>query len=256
MSLEIYGSNPSYVYQQVSEEGSAAEDAASFNADFDTFVTLLTAQLQYQDPLEPMETSEFTNQLVAYSEVEQAIATNDHLEKLIAIEGANASATAVSYIGKEVLTLGSTVEMTDGSASWDYSLEADAPEVKITVYDSSGDEVYTETAEGESGTNTFEWDGKDNDGNALDEGSYTLGIEAYDEDSLEVAYSVMVAGVVDGVDFSSTTPIITIGDTAFLASDILQVRENESDEESETETDTDTTDTSNDTTDDETQSSS
>lgn len=225
MALEIYGSNPAYVYQQISAEATADQDATAFNADFNTFITLLTTQLQHQDPTAPMESSDFTNQLVQYAEVEQAIATNTHLEKLIAIEGANAAATAVNYIGKEVLTLGTTTSLADDKATWDYTLESDAPETTITVYNSDGLEVYSSTVEAEAGSNTFEWDGENEEGVKQPEGLYYVEIEPLDEDSLEVAASIMVAGIVTGVDFSSTTPIVTIGDTAFVASDILQVRE-------------------------------
>lgn len=225
MALEIYGSNPAYVYQQISAEAKADDDATSFNADFDTFIALLTTQLQHQDPTAPMDSADFTNQLVQYAEVEQAIATNSHLEKLIAIEGANAAATAVNYIGKEVLILGTTTSLADDKATWDYTLESDAPDTTITVYNSDGLEMYSTTVEADSGSNTFEWDGENENGVKQPEGLYYVEIEPLDEDSLEVAASIMVAGIVTGVDFSSTTPIVTIGDTAFVASDILQVRE-------------------------------
>lgn len=225
MALEIYGSNPAYVYQQISAEATADDDATSFNADFDTFIALLTTQLQHQDPTAPMDSADFTNQLVQYAEVEQAIATNSHLEKLIAIEGANAAATAVNYIGKEVLILGTTTSLADDKATWDYTLESDAPDTTITVYNSDGLEMYSTTVEADSGSNTFEWDGENENGVKQPEGLYYVEIEPLDEDSLEVAASIMVAGIVTGVDFSSTTPIVTIGDTAFVASDILQVRE-------------------------------
>ncbi|MDF1686274.1 MAG: flagellar hook assembly protein FlgD [Parvibaculaceae bacterium] len=247
MALEIYGSNPAYVYQQVSTEATADEDATAFNADFNTFVALLTTQLQHQDPTSPMESAEFTNQLVQYAEVEQAIATNDHLEKLIAIEGANSAATAVNYIGKEVLTLGSTTSLVDDQATWDYSLETDAPETSITVYNSDGVEVYSTKVEAEAGSNTFEWDGENEDGVKQADGLYHIEIEPLDEDGLEVASSIMVAGIVTGVDFSSTTPIVTIGDTAFVASDILQVREQTTvSDEDDTSDDTDSTDSEDD----------
>ena len=225
MALEIYGSNPAYVYQQISAEAKADKDTTAFNADFNTFITLLTTQLQHQDPTAPMKSADFTNQLVQYAEVEQAIATNTHLEKLIAIEGANAAATAVNYIGKEVLTLGTTTSLADDKATWDYTLESEAPETTITVYNSDGLEVYSTTVEADAGSNTFDWDGKNENGVKQPEGLYYIELEPLDEDSLEVAASIMVAGIVTGVDFSSTTPIVTIGDTAFVASDILQVRE-------------------------------
>ncbi|HZZ11369.1 MAG TPA: flagellar hook capping FlgD N-terminal domain-containing protein, partial [Paraburkholderia sp.] len=69
---------------------------------FDTFLTLLTTQLQNQDPLSPMDSTQFTQQLVAFSGVEQQINTNNNLQSLIALNQSQQAASAVSYIGHSV----------------------------------------------------------------------------------------------------------------------------------------------------------
>ena len=85
-----------------SRSNNAQQSRVSFGDDFDDFLTLLTTQLQNQDPLEPTDTTEFTNQLVLFAGVEQDISQNDNLEQLIGLESANQAVGALNYIGNEV----------------------------------------------------------------------------------------------------------------------------------------------------------
>ncbi|MEO0962032.1 MAG: flagellar hook capping FlgD N-terminal domain-containing protein, partial [Pseudomonadota bacterium] len=106
-----------------SSQGAAASASSKLNTDFDTFLTLLTTQLKNQDPLEPLDSSEFTNQLVQFSSVEQNIATNQNLEQLLNLTFANFATDAVGYIGKEVVAESPTAILTNGTANWDYELD-------------------------------------------------------------------------------------------------------------------------------------
>ena len=107
--------------------GSSTSFATSSLAEnFDTFLTLLTVQLQNQDPLDPLDTNEFTSQLVQFTAVEQAIATNNNLESLIGLTELSHAATRISYLGKEVEAPGSTSYLTDGKAEWSYVLDDEA----------------------------------------------------------------------------------------------------------------------------------
>jgi len=112
MSVDISGITG---YAQ-SNTGSDNSSRQTLSADMNTFLTLLTTQLKYQDPLDPMDTAEFTNQLVQYSSVEQAIQTNEKLDSLLSMNVANLGAQAVSYIGKTVQVLGDVMPLEGGKA--------------------------------------------------------------------------------------------------------------------------------------------
>ena len=145
------------------QSGQAKTNASSqtLSADMNTFLTLLTTQLKYQDPLDPMDTAEFTNQLVQYSSVEQAIQTNTKLDNLLSLTISNLGAQAVSYIGKTAQVLGDVMPLEGGKAKAAYTLSKDVSSVTITVKDMNGKVVYSETGETTSGTHEFTWDGKD-----------------------------------------------------------------------------------------------
>src|SRR5215831_6422021 len=143
--------------------GSAAQDAQkSLSANFDTFLTLLTTQLKNQDPLSPMDSNQFTQQLVQFSQVEQQIHSNQNLESLISLTKANSATTAVSYLGKSLTLTDGTAPLMNGEAKWAYSLDNDASTTKLVVTDATGKIVYAGTGETTSGMHAFTWDGKDN----------------------------------------------------------------------------------------------
>ena len=199
------------------------------SADMNTFLQLLTTQLQYQDPLDPMDTAEFTNQLVQYSSVEQAIQTNSKLDTLLQLNVSNLGAQAVSYIGKTVQVLGDVMPLENGKAKAAYTLDKDVQSVTITVKDMSGNVVYSETGETSSGTHEFTWDGKDSNGNQLPDGAYQIVVGtkvASGETSANVTTTVF--GRVTGIASDSSNVYVGLGDavTATLG-DILTIREDD-----------------------------
>lgn len=158
-----------------SNSATTASSSSTLSADMNTFLTLLTTQLKYQDPLDPMDTAEFTNQLVQYSNVEQSIQMNEKLNNLLSLGVANLGAQAVSYIGKTAQVLGDVMPLQDGKAKATYTLNKDVQSVSILVKDMNGKVVYTASGEGTAaGTHEFAWDGKDADGNRLEDGAYQI----------------------------------------------------------------------------------
>ena len=131
------------------QSGTSTTNSASqtLSADMNTFLTLLTTQLKYQDPLDPMDTAEFTNQLVQYSSVEQAIQTNTKLDTLLNMSMSNLGAQAVSYIGKVAQVLGDVMPMEGGHAKATYTLDKNVSSAVITIKDMSGKIVYSEHVE-------------------------------------------------------------------------------------------------------------
>lgn len=207
---------------------SSATNTASQNlsADMNTFLTLLTTQLKYQDPLDPMDTAEFTNQLVQYSSVEQAIQTNSKLDSLLSMSTANLGAQAVSYIGKVAQVLGNVMPLESGKAKATYTLDKNVQSTTIVVKDMNGKIVYSEQGKVTSGTHEFTWDGKDANGNQLADGAYKIEVSTKVA-SGETAASVVttVFGRVTGVASDSSGVYVGLGDavTAGLG-DILTVR--------------------------------
>lgn len=200
---------------------------------FDTFLTLLTTQLQNQDPLSPMDSNEFTKQLVQFSEVEQSIATNTNLEQMLGLLGASNAANTVALIGKEVTFAGGTNSLVGGKAKWNYSLADDAKEVSLTIEDESGKLVYVGTGETEAGSHEFNWDGKDNSGSPLQDGIYTLTVTAKNIDNTSIETEVLSLGQVTGVQSGAEEAELLIGDASIPASLMLRVNEITSEEQTE-----------------------
>ncbi|MGV8831271.1 MAG: flagellar hook assembly protein FlgD [Devosia sp.] len=192
---------------------------------FDTFLSILTTQLKNQNPLDPLDTNAFTQQLVQFSGVEQQLKTNDFLETLMLAGQNTAKSDAVSYIGKEVTSSGKTGELTDSEAVfWAYSADANAANATVTIKDANGQVVYTETGPLASGPGTFRWDGIGSDGNLKPNGVYSVDIKGADANGKAVGISTASIGVVTAVDFTGNVPILTIGSRRVAITDVTDVR--------------------------------
>lgn len=205
-----------------SQAGTAAK---SLSENFDTFLQLLTAQLKNQDPLEPMDSSEFTQQLVQYSSVEQGIHTNKNLESLIALQGYGIMGNAVSYIGREVTAETAEAALVDGQASWTYTLPVAANAVSLTVKDSSGKTIYAGTGPKTAGDNTVTWDGKTSSGADAPPGIYTLSVKALDANENELTTSIKAKGRVSSIETVDGEVMLTVGGVRIRLSDVMAVRE-------------------------------
>jgi flagellar basal-body rod modification protein FlgD len=188
---------------------SSAQQELSGN--FDTFLKLLTTQLQNQDPMSPMDSNQFTQQLVEFSQVEQQIGTNTNLQSLISLNQAQANTSAMNYLGKSVVLTNGEQALSGGAANWTYGLNNDATSTTLTVTNASGKVVYSGKGETASGTHAFTWNGQDNNGNQLADGTYTLSATSVASDGSAVTTSVASKGVVSGIDTSGTSPQLVIG---------------------------------------------
>lgn len=209
-----------------SNSSSSSPDAAmqQLSGNMNTFLKLLTTQLQNQDPLNPMDSTQFTQQLVEYSQVEQQINTNSNLQNLISLQQSGASAAAVNYLGKDVTITNGNAALTNGEATWNYTLGTAAANTTLTVTNSSGQEVYTGSGSTASGNNTFTWNGQDNNGNQLPDGTYTLAVTATDSGGAAVTSSVSSTGTVSEINLSGTTPQLMIGNMAVPLSQVSLIQ--------------------------------
>ena len=190
---------------------SAASAQNQLSSNFDTFLQLLTTQLQNQDPLSPMDSNQFTQQLVEFSQVEQQIDSNKNLETLISLSQNQANNYAVSYLGKTLTLTDGTAALQSGQANWAYSIGNDAANTTLTVSNSNGKVVYSGAGETAVGMHAFTWNGQDNQGNALPPGPYTLKVTATAADGTSIATSVASQGTVSEVDLSGSQPMLMIG---------------------------------------------
>jgi flagellar basal-body rod modification protein FlgD len=206
-----------------SSSSSGTDAMQQLSGNFDTFLQLLTTQLQNQDPTSPMDTNQFTQQLVEYSQVEQQIDTNTNLNTLITQGTSQSGAYATSYLGKTVTVSGGKGALTNGEANWSYNLGAAAASTVLTVTNASGQTVYTGAGGTAQGANSFSWNGKDNNGNQLPDGTYTLNVAASDTGGTAITSTVTSSGQVSEVDMSSGSPQLVIGAMEVALSSISNV---------------------------------
>ena len=199
----------SFVPPPTATTGNASQSAATLSSNFDTFLTILTAQIQNQDSLEPMDSTQFTQQLVQFSQVEQQIRTNEQLEGLVGQYQTASAGAALSYLGKDAIIEADETYLAGGSANWAYRLPASADAMTIKVKDASGRVVYqTTSAARTSGEHLFSWDGTKSDGTTATDGVYQISIEATGQDGAKITPTISVRETIMGVDFTGTSPVV------------------------------------------------
>jgi flagellar basal-body rod modification protein FlgD len=209
--------------RQSGETATAGDQLAD---NFDTFLTLLTEQLQNQDPLDPMDSQQFVQQLTQFSSVEQLINSNQSLETLLALQSANARMSATDFIGRDVTVSSNQAPLQDGQAEWTYALPRQAATNEIMISDSSGRVVATfQNQETGQGAQVFAWNGRDQGGNQLPAGLYTLEAVAKDNDGRRLEAPVRVTGRATGVDMSGEDVVVEIGALRVPAGRVIGVRD-------------------------------
>lgn len=207
---------------------------------FDTFLSLLTTQLKNQDPLSPLDSNQFTQQIVQMTGVEQQLATNDLLKQLVSNTGSGV-ATAVSLIGKQVRATSADAQLKNGQATWTYNLDRDASDVKLEIADSKGNTLRTIAAtDNKAGDHVFNWDGKSASGTALPSGTYTLKVTAKDSSGNTVTSKTFADGVVTGVEQSNGSTLLTINGAQVPWDQLLTIRQVDTTSTSNTSTSTST----------------
>ena len=191
---------------------------------FDTFLQLLTTQLRNQNPLDPLDTNQFTQQLVQFTGVEQQLKTNEFLQAMMTSTQTANNSQAVGYVGKVVTASGTKSELVDGSARWNFAVAAKS-NITATVKDANGNVVYTKSGTIDKGESVFTWDGIGNDGQKKPDGTYSVSIEARDVATGKlVGVATEMTGEVTGVDFSGSEPVLIVGTARVNLSAILSVR--------------------------------
>ncbi len=191
----------------------------------DDFLNLLVTQLQHQDPLNPMDSTDFTAQLAQFSSLEQLSNMSGQLEELTASQNVFANSQAVGYIGHTVLANGNAFTF-DGHepATLAVDLQAPAQNVFLSVYDATGAFVASlEAGTMTAGRQTALWNGQDNSGNPLPGGTYRFEAVAVNAQGEEIGVNPLSRGRVDGVAFKNGAAVLMLGSREVPLADVIEV---------------------------------
>ena len=214
--------NASSLYASGSETSLGKED----------FLTLLVAQLENQDPMNPDDPTEFTAQLAQFSSLEQLFTMNDTLEGLTAAQQQSDRFATMELIDKSVSYAGSSFTFNTDPVTIGYQLDGIAASVTLSIQDEAGSTVATlHPTEMATGNHFIEWDGMNSDGEIVEPGKYTIALQAASQgEGSTIAVSPLVQSVVTGVDFSSESGdavIRTAAGAEFGSDAILQIFTNQ-----------------------------
>ncbi len=216
---------------QPSSSSSSANSAAATNAlantqiagNFQSFLQLLTTQLQNQNPLSPLDTNQFTQQLVEFAGVQQQINTNNSLATLVSLQQTAQSTQALGFVGKTAVVKGSTAALTNSEAAWQLDVPTTST-VNISIASSTGQTVFSNSFAANAGNDqAFKWNGLGNDGTQQPDGNYTLTATAKDSAGNTAAITTRVEGVVSSVDLTQSPPLLSIGGQTFTVNQVQSI---------------------------------
>jgi flagellar basal-body rod modification protein FlgD len=201
----------------------SSSDGSTLAGNFQTFLTLLTTQLQNQNPLDPLDTNQFTQQLVQFASVEQQLKTNDELSSLVSLQQTTQATQALGFVGKTAVVNGTTASLSNSQATWDLNIPANG-NLTVTIANANGQNVFTGNYTVSAGNNQpFVWNGKGTDGTQWQDGQYTLTATATDSSGNSQAITTSIQGVVSSVDLTQTPPLLTIDGQSFTVNQIKRI---------------------------------
>jgi flagellar basal-body rod modification protein FlgD len=208
-----------------SPSGSAATAAAgtaatTLGSNFNTFLTLLTTQLQNQDPLSPLDSNQFTQQLVEFSQVEQQINTNNNLTSLLGLQSQADTIDAQSLVGKTAQFNSANAALVNGQASYSYTLPATAAATILAITNSAGSVVWSGSGQTAAGNYNFTWNGQDFNGDSQPAGTYTLAVTAVDGNGNAITPTITSFGAITAVGSQNGTTTLSVGTTNYPLSQL------------------------------------
>ena len=228
MATSSVNTNPAqaiYSALNQSASGSTGTSTSSTANDAQTrFLKLLTAQLQNQDPLNPMDNAQMTSQLAQISTVDGIERLNATLQTLLSGNADSQTMQAAALVGQGVLVPGSALQLTSSGALGGVDLAGVADTVTVTIKDSTGAVVRTlNLGKSAAGLNQFTWDGQTDAGTAAAAGKYTISVAA-NQGSNSVTATALSLGTVSSITRSGQTMSVNVGSLgSFAMSDIRQI---------------------------------
>ena len=206
------------------QTGTAAA-TSKLSENFDNFLLMLTTQLQHQDPLSPTDATEFTNQLVQFSQLEQQISQTGKIDDLIALQKSMENVSAVGYLGKSVEVKSDATLLQNGSATFSYDMPDGATKASIAIVDGSGRLVKALPAETAAGRHEVTWDGTDGQGIQQPDGAYSVVVSAVNADDVPFdRIPVYFTGPVNSVFQSDGQTYVTVGTIEVPLDRVLSVK--------------------------------
>ncbi len=188
----------------------------------DAFLTLLTTQLQNQDPTSPVENEDFVAQLAQFSSLEQLVGMQESMDAVYAGIAAMNNASMSSLLGRHVVAVGNTVQVDGAGATMHFEAAGAYEGGTITIFDADGTVVRTdELPGGASGETAYEWDGLDNNGIPVEDGSYSFDVSLAGDPPVE-SRELMV-GRVDEMDYTEGTPLPSVNGAVVPLDAILRL---------------------------------
>ncbi len=182
-----------------SASSTTSSDAlSSLTSNYNQFLTLLTTQLQNQDPTSPMTSDTFTSELAQFAGVEQQIQTNTNLTQLLSLNQDNEVSQGTSLVGRQAVASSSQLPLQNGLAELQINPKT-AETVGIAITNSAGSVVKTQTLSLPAGTTNWTWNGQDDSGNTLSDGSYSAAVVTQDSSGNSSAVPFNVIGTITGV---------------------------------------------------------
>ena len=205
--------------------GTSTNALTSLSSNFNSFLNLLLTQLKNQDPSSPMDANTFTSELVQFSSVEQQITTNSSLTQLIQATQGSEVIQATGVVGKHVTVTSAQIPLQDGSGSLGFTT-ASAEPVAIKITNASGVDVRDASLTSVAGANNWAWDGKDNNGNQLPDGAYTVAVTGNPAGGTAGAVPFTVTGTATGVVNSNGAVSLQMGAVSVDFSKVASVGSN------------------------------
>jgi flagellar basal-body rod modification protein FlgD len=190
------------------------------------FLTLLVAQLQNQDPLNPSDPTEFTAQLAQYSSLEQLMSVNENIENLASTSQNQQQLSALGLMGREVVVDKGDFQLGDSEVTLGYNLDAQADRVELHVQDSRGNSLAViKPTDMTAGSHFVPWDGTDINGHPVAQGSYTLSVLALDTNEEGIGSQPLIKGKVTGVDLDGSQSTLVTNCGSYALSNVKSIRE-------------------------------
>jgi flagellar basal-body rod modification protein FlgD len=228
MASRVSGSDAEMSIAATTATGSANTSSSTSSSSaaataYNTFLSLLTTQLENQDPLNATDPNQFTSELISITQLEGQQTTNDDLSTIVSSLSSFSTANGVGYIGKTIVATSSSSPLQNGTANWSYDLASTASAVTLTVTDVNGNTVYTTSGDTSTGDHAFQWTGTETDGTTAASGAYTLTVTATSSSGAAITSTISSLGTVTGVDTSDGTTELDMGGVLVPLDDVTGI---------------------------------
>jgi flagellar basal-body rod modification protein FlgD len=205
-----------------SSANSIGIDGKTIAGNFQTFLQLLTTQLKHQNPLDPLDTNQFTQQLVQFAQVEQQLKSNEQLTTLVSLQRTAQGTQALNFVGQTVAVDGATAPLVNGRAAWTLSVPR-ASVATVNIRNSTGQTVFSGSFTMNAGQQPFVWDGRDASGLQWPDGNYTIAVSALDANGQPVSIATEIEGMVDSADLTKNPPVLSVAGQSYTLDKIKRV---------------------------------